>query len=144
METYKNRITQESEALFVRDFLFPILGPQRMKYVVPQYPFLDSSGRSRFTNPLMEVGQDVALISSCMCRLNAVDIFNAKKDQYVNGIFHYERLKTRMSRSDKGYFEIRVPKFLKPTFEKYLSRKVGSPWLFNFHDQLSTSDSFRA
>ncbi|SUB95044.1 Uncharacterised protein [Prevotella intermedia] len=54
--------------------------------------------RSRFTNPLMEVGQDVALISFCMCGLNAVDIFNAKKEQYVNGIFHYERQKTRMSR----------------------------------------------
>ena len=47
METYKSRITQESEALFVREFLFPILGNQKMKYVVPQYPFLDSSGRSR-------------------------------------------------------------------------------------------------
>lgn len=47
METYKSRITQESEALFVRDFLFPILGTKKMKYVVPQYPFLDSSGRSR-------------------------------------------------------------------------------------------------
>ena len=47
METYKKRITQESERLFVRDFLFPVLGNKRMKYVVPQYPFLDSSGRSR-------------------------------------------------------------------------------------------------
>lgn len=47
METYKTRITQESERLFVRDFLFPILGTRKMKYVVPQYPFLDSSGRSR-------------------------------------------------------------------------------------------------
>lgn len=47
METYKSRITQESETLFVRDFLFPILGTKKMKYVVPQYPFLDSSGRSR-------------------------------------------------------------------------------------------------
>lgn len=100
--------------------------------------------RSRFTNPLMEVGQDVALISFCMCGLNAVDIFNAQKDQYVNGIFHYERQKTRMSRSDKGYFEVRVPEFLKPTSEKYLSRDKKSPWLFNFHDRLSTSDSFSA
>ena len=32
--------------------------------------------RSRFTNPLMEVGQDVALISFGMCGLNAVDIFH--------------------------------------------------------------------
>ncbi|MBQ5972161.1 MAG: site-specific integrase [Prevotella sp.] len=100
--------------------------------------------RSRFTNPLMEVGQDVALISFCMCGLNAVDIFNAEKDQYVNGIFHYERQKTRKTRADKGYFEVRVPEFLKPTFEKYLSKNVDSPWLFNFHDRLSTSDSFCA
>lgn len=47
--------------------------------------------RSRFTNPLMEVGQDVALISFCM-----------------------------------------------------FSKKADSPWLFNFHDRLSTSDSFCA
>ena len=92
----------------------------------------------------MEVGQDVALISFCMCGLNAVDIFNAKKDQYNNGIFHYERQKTRSVRSDRGYFEVRVPPFLKPTFEKYLSKKADSPWLFNFHDRLSTSDSFCA
>ena len=65
--------------------------------------------RSRFTHPLMELGQDVALISFCMCGLNAVDIFNAEKGQYVDGIFHYERRKTRNSRSDKGYFEVRVP-----------------------------------
>lgn len=100
--------------------------------------------RSRFTNPLMEVGQDVALISFCMCGLNAVDMFNAKKEQYVNGIFHYERQKTRNTRSDNGYFEVRVPAFLKPTFDKYLSTDKESPWLFNFHERLSTSDSFSA
>ena len=100
--------------------------------------------RSRFTNPLMELGQDVALISFCLCGLNSVDIFNAKKDQYMNGIFHYERQKTRMTRADKGYFEIRVPEFLKPTFNKYLSQDPSSPWLFNFHERLSTSDSFCA
>lgn len=100
--------------------------------------------RSRFTHPLMEIGQDVALISFCMCGLNAVDIFNAKKDQYKGGIFHYERQKTRKTRSDNGYFEVRVPEFLKPTFEKYLSKNAKSPWLFDFHDRLSTSDSFSA
>ena len=60
--------------------------------------------RSRFSNPLMELGQDVALISFCLCGLNAVDIFNAKN----------------------------------------LSKKASSPWLFNFHDRLSNSDSFCA
>ena len=100
--------------------------------------------RSRFTNPLMEVGQDVALISFGLCGLNSVDIFNAKKGQYVNGIFHYERCKTRNTRSDRGYFEVRVPEIIKPTFEKYLSNDANSPWLFNFHERLSTSDSFCA
>ena len=99
---------------------------------------------SRFTNPLMEVGQDVALISFGMCGLNAVDIFYAEKSQYTNGIFHYERRKTINTRSDKGYFEVRVPELIKPTFEKYLSKDTKSPWLFNFHDRLSTEDSFCA
>ena len=47
MEVYKTRITQESEALFVRDFLYPLLGKEKIKHVVPQYPFIDSEGRSR-------------------------------------------------------------------------------------------------
>lgn len=47
METYKSRITQDSERLFVREFLFPLFGGNKMKYVIPQYPFLDSTGRSR-------------------------------------------------------------------------------------------------
>lgn len=47
LEVFKNRITQDSERLFVTDFLYPLLGPKNIKYVVPQYPFLDSEGRSR-------------------------------------------------------------------------------------------------
>lgn len=47
LETYKSRITQESEILFLRDFLYPLLGKEKIKYVVPQYPFIDSEGRSR-------------------------------------------------------------------------------------------------
>lgn len=47
LEVYKSRITQESELLFVRDFLYPILGKEKIKFVIPQYPFIDSEGRSR-------------------------------------------------------------------------------------------------
>ncbi len=43
-----------------------------------------------------------------------------------------------------AYFEIRVPQFIKPTFEKYLSKDMKSPWLFDFQNRLSTSDSFNA
>ena len=99
---------------------------------------------SRFTHPLQELGQDVALISFCMCGINSIDLFFAKKSQYHNGIFHYNRRKTCKSRSDNAYFEIRVPQFIKLTFEKYLSKDMESPWLFDFQDRLSTSDSFNA
>ena len=37
-----------------------------------------------------------------------------------------------------------VPQFIKPTFEKYMSKNMESPWLFDFQDRLSTSDSFNA
>ena len=47
----------------------------------------------------MEVGHEVALISFYLCGLIVVDIFvdifNAEKELYANGIFHYERQKTR-------------------------------------------------
>ena len=99
---------------------------------------------SRFTHPLQELGQDIALISFCMCGINSIDLFYAKKSQYHNGIFHYNRRKTSKSRSDNAYFEIMVPQFIKLTFEKYLSKDMASPWLFDFQDRLSTSDSFNA
>ena len=41
-----HRINQESERLLVDDFLYPILG-DLIEHVVPQHPFIDSSGRSR-------------------------------------------------------------------------------------------------
>lgn len=46
--------------------------------------------------------------------------------------------------SDNAYFEIRVPQFILPTFEKYLSKDMDSPWLFDFQERLSTPDSFNA
>jgi superfamily II DNA or RNA helicase len=44
---YGSRIVQESEKLFVRDFLYPLLGKKNIKYIIPQYPFIDSEGRLR-------------------------------------------------------------------------------------------------
>ena len=99
---------------------------------------------SRFTHPLQELGQNIALISFCMCGINSIDLFYAEKSQYHDGIFHYNRRKTSKSRSDNAYFEIRVPQFIKPTLEKYLSKNIESHWLFIFQDRLSTSDSFNA
>ena len=43
---YGSRITQDSEKLFVNDFLYPMLGPN-IRHVEPQHPFLDRSGSCR-------------------------------------------------------------------------------------------------
>ena len=47
LKVYQKRIRQESEKLFVSEFLYPILGKQNIKYVIPQYPFIDSEGKNR-------------------------------------------------------------------------------------------------
>ncbi len=44
---YGSRICQDSEKLFLTDFLYPLLGKKWIKYVIPQYPFIDSEGKSR-------------------------------------------------------------------------------------------------
>ena len=45
-EQFGTRITQESERLFVDEFLYPLLGVN-IGSIEPQYPFIDSTGRSR-------------------------------------------------------------------------------------------------
>jgi len=41
-----SRITQESERLFVDEFLYPLLH-SKIEHVEPQYPFIDRTGRTR-------------------------------------------------------------------------------------------------
>lgn len=45
-ELYGRRITQDSERLFVDDFLYPLLSA-KIENIVPQYPFIDTTGKSR-------------------------------------------------------------------------------------------------
>lgn len=45
-EKYGSRISQESERLFIDEFLFPLLGP-KIEEVEPQYVFIDRTGKSR-------------------------------------------------------------------------------------------------
>jgi hypothetical protein len=45
-EEYGGRITQDSERLFVEDFLYPLLG-NKIEKIIPQYLFIDRTGRSR-------------------------------------------------------------------------------------------------
>jgi len=56
LEQYGSRITQNSERLFLTEFLYPILG-ENIGRVIPQYPFLDSSGKNRRIDFAMEHGK---------------------------------------------------------------------------------------
>lgn len=57
LEVYASRLTQESERLFVIDFLYPLLGKENIKYCIPQYPFIDSEGRKRRIDFALRKGQ---------------------------------------------------------------------------------------
>lgn len=46
-DVYGSRIVQDSEKLFLNEFLYPLLGSGGLKYIIPQYPFIDSEGRLR-------------------------------------------------------------------------------------------------
>ena len=93
--------------------------------------------------PLPELGRDVAMMIMCLAGINTVDIYFLQKENYKDGIINYERRTTREARSDNAYFEIRVPGILQPIINKYLD-KTSSPYLFTFHQRMSTYDSFNA
>ena len=92
---------------------------------------------------LPELGRDVALLSLCLGGINTVDIYELKKEDYHDGIIGYKRAKTRTSRKDEVYIEMRVEPFIQSTFDKYLS-DTSDKYLFNFHQRYSNSDSFNA
>lgn len=98
---------------------------------------------SKMTEPLAELGQDVAKMVLCLAGINTVDLYNLKKEDYRNGRICYHRAKTKGSRRDDAYIEMRVEPVLLPLFEKYKTEE-GDPYLFRFHNRFSTSDSFCA
>lgn len=99
---------------------------------------------SKMKEPLAELGRDVAMMILCLGGINTVDLYNLKRADYHGGIIHYRRAKTRNSRADGAYMEMRVPPILEPVVEKYLDRDEHTDWLFNFHVRHTSSDSFGA
>lgn len=98
---------------------------------------------TKMVEPLSEIGRDVAMLILCLAGINTVDIYNLKKEDYKNGVISYCRAKTRSSRRDNAYIEMRVEPLLLPIFEKYKTPK-SDPYLFSFHKRFSNSDSFNA
>lgn len=98
---------------------------------------------TKMISSLPELGRDVALLSLCLGGINTVDIFELKKENYKDGIIGYKRTKTKHSRKDEAYIEMRVEPFIQPTFDKYLSDE-NDEYLFKFHKRYSNPDSFNA
>ena len=98
---------------------------------------------TKMISSLPELGRDVALLSLCIGGINSVDLYELKKKDYNNGIIGYKRAKTRHSRRDEAYIEMRIEPFIQSTFDKYLSEE-DDEYLFNFHKRYGNSDSFNA
>lgn len=99
---------------------------------------------SRYKLPLAELGKDIAMMVICLAGINTVDLYNMQKENYYNGIIHYNRAKTAKSRSDNAYMEMRVPNILLPLFDKYSNPDPTDTHLFSFYRYMSSSDSFCA
>lgn len=99
--------------------------------------------QTKMLSSLPELGRDVAMLVLCLGGINTVDLFYMKKENYRNGVIGYKRAKTRHSRADEAYIEMRVEPFIKPIFEKYLAAE-DDEYLFNFHLRYCDSDSFSA
>lgn len=99
--------------------------------------------QTKMLSSLPELGRDVAMLVLCLGGINTADLFALKKSDYKNGIISYKRAKTRNSRSDEAYMEMRVEPFIQPIFDKYLA-PADDEFLFNFHKRYCDTDSFGA
>ncbi len=98
---------------------------------------------SSYTRPKAELGRDVAKMVLCLAGINTVDLFHLKKTDYRHGVIAYKRAKTKKSRADEAYIEMRVEPIIQPLFDKYRADEKD-PYLFNFHKRYADSDSFGA
>ena len=98
---------------------------------------------SKMAEPLPELGHDIAKLVLCLAGMNTIDLYELKKEDYKRGRFCYKRAKTRHSRKDEAYFEMRIEPVILPIIEKYKADD-DSPYFFNFHSRYTSSDSFCA
>lgn len=98
---------------------------------------------TKMIDPLPEIGRDVSKMILCLAGINTVDLFEMKKENYRNGCLCYNRAKTKKTRTDDAYIEMRVEPVIQPLMEKYLA-EPNDPYLFRFHKRFCDSDSFCA
>lgn len=99
--------------------------------------------KTKMLSSLPELGRDVAMLVLCLGGINTADLYALKKSDYHNGVIGYKRAKTRHSRKDEAYIEMRVEPFIQPVFDKYLAAD-NDEFLFTFHNRYCDCDSFCA
>lgn len=99
--------------------------------------------KTKMLSSLPELGRDVAMLVLCLGGINTADLYALKKSDYHNGVIGYKRAKTRHSRKDEAYIEMRVEPFIQPVFDKYLAAE-NDEFLFTFHNRYCDCDSFCA
>lgn len=99
--------------------------------------------QSKMISSLPELGRDVAKLVICLGGINTADLYSLKKADYKHGCICYKRAKTRHSRRDEAYIEMRVEPYIQPIFDKYLAPE-NDEYLFNFHLRYCDIDSFCA
>lgn len=75
------------------------------------------------------LAQDVAKLTLYLVGINTVDLFETKKDCFIEGKLCYNRSKTKKGRRDKAYIEIKVKDEIQCLFHKY---KGNGDKLFDF------------
>lgn len=98
---------------------------------------------TRMIDPLPELGRDAAMLVLCLAGMNTADIYELRKENYRDGVICYNRAKTRKSRRDDAYIEMRVEPIIEPIIKKYLADD-DDPYLLNFHKRYCDFDSFGA
>lgn len=98
---------------------------------------------TKVIDSMPELGRDVAKIVLCLAGINTVDLYELRKENYKDGKICYKRAKTKKSRTDDAYIEMRVEPVIESLFEKYRADD-NDPYLFSFHKRYVSSDSFCA
>lgn len=102
----------------------PFMGLKIPKHDLPRERAIDAEIIKKICNAevktkRMDMAKDVAKLMIYLVGINTVDLFNLKHSNLKGGKISYNRSKTKDSRQDKAYIEIKVLPEIKPILKKW-------------------------
>jgi len=73
-------------------------------------------------NSRAELARDMFMLSFYLCGMNAIDIYNLRRTNFVDGRIEYSRTKTKTRRKDTAFISIKIVKNAEPILEKYVGK----------------------